>query len=343
MSETTKPINQGIEAFTFGDTEPALNQTLIDYTFVYQNEKYYEPQISWQGLAKSLRSSPHHSSALALKRNLLTRLLVANKLLNKHEFTGAVMDFLIFGNCFFEMVKNRKGENMQLRRSMAYYTRVAADDNEFYKLPNNSYGTLEYGINYEATPMVKGRVWQLQEADVTQNIYGLPDYLAALQSAWLNEAATLFRRRYYVNGTHAGYILYITDPLHEQVDVDDLRTKIKEAKGPGNFRNLLLYAPGGKKEGIQLIHTAEAAAKDEFLRVKGVSRDDVLAAHRVPPQLIGLVPENSGGFGNAKDAMVVFYELEIVPLLEKFSALNAWAGEEIVVFSRPSWSDFPKP
>lgn len=29
--------------------------------------------------------------------------------------------------------------------------------------------------------------------------------VSALQSAWLNEAATLFRRKYYKNGSHAGF------------------------------------------------------------------------------------------------------------------------------------------
>jgi PBSX family phage portal protein len=158
----------------------------------------------------------------------------------------------------------------------------------------------------------------------------------------LNEAATLFRRRYYVNGTHAGYILYITDPLHEQLDVEELKKKMKEAKGPGNFRNLLLYAPGGKGDGkgIQLIHTSEAAAKDEFLRIKSVTRDDVLAAHRTPPQLLGLVPENAGGFGSAREAMGVFYELEALPLQQKMLAVNEWFGDDVLQFDRPAWADF---
>lgn len=40
----------------------------------------------------------------------------------------------------------------------------------------------------------------------------MPEWLAVVQSALLNESATLFRRRYYTNGLHAGFILYMTDP-----------------------------------------------------------------------------------------------------------------------------------
>lgn len=57
----------------------------------------------------------------------------------------------------------------------------------------------------------------------------------ALQSAWLNESATLFRRRYYKNGSHAGFILYMTDAASSQEDVDNLRQALRDSKVPGNF------------------------------------------------------------------------------------------------------------
>lgn len=58
-----------------------------------------------------------------------------------------------------------------------------------------------------------------------------------------------------------------------------------------------MHSPNGKKDGLQIIPVSEVAAKDEFANIKGVTRDDMLAALRVPPQLLGMVPQNSGGFG----------------------------------------------
>lgn len=71
---------------------------------------------------------------------------------------------------------------------------------------------------------------------------------------------------------------------------------LKNAKGLGNFRDVFMYTPNGKKGGIQLIRVSEVAAKDELLNIKNVTRDDLLAARRVPPQLLGIVPSNSGGW-----------------------------------------------
>lgn len=61
-----------------------------------------------------------------------------------------------------------------------------------------------------------------------------------------------------------------------------MREALKNAKGPGNFRNVFMYAPGGKQAGIQLIPVSEVAAKDEFFNIENVTRDDLLAAHRAP-------------------------------------------------------------
>ena len=177
-----------------------------------------------------------------------------------------------------------------------------------------------------------GTIFHLREPDINQEVYGLPEYLSALNSAWLNESATLFRRKYYQNGSHAGFILYMTDAAQDQGDVDALRKALKEAKGPGSFRNLFMYAPNGKKDGIQLIPVSEVAAKDEFFNIKNVTRDDLLAAHRVPPQLMGIIPNNTGGFGDAAKAAEVFSANEIAPLQERFKEVNDWIGEEVIRF-----------
>ena len=91
--------------------------------------------------------------------------------------------------------------------------------------------------------------------------------------------------------------MYISDPSQQQEGIDAIREALRQSKGPSNFRNLFLYSPNGKKDGVQLIPVSEVAASDEFFNIKNVSRDYVLAAHRVPPQVLGIVSGNTDGFG----------------------------------------------
>ncbi|WP_043615194.1 phage portal protein [Chromobacterium violaceum] len=311
----------GIESFTFGDPTPVLDRReILDYAECLNAGRWYEPPISWEGLARSWRASVHHNSAIAVKRNVLVSTFRPHPLLSRSAFQQLVQDYLVFGNLYCEKVKNRLGGLLALDPSPAKFTRRGVDLSSYWWVP---------GWNQERE---LGEVFHLLEHDINQEVYGLPEYLAALNSAWLNESATLFRRRYYLNGSHAGFILYMTDAAQNPADIEAMRKALKESKGPGNFRNVFLYAPNGKKDGVQVIPISEVAAKDEFFNIKNTTRDDVLAAHRVPPQLMGIIPNNTGGFGDAGKAARVFYENEILPLQARFEELNEWAGERVVGF-----------
>ncbi len=208
-----------------------------------------------------------------------------------------MQDYRVFGNAYLEKRTNRFGEVIVLEPALAKYTRRGLD--------LDTYWFVQYGMTTQPYQFTKGSIFHLMEPDINQEIYGLPGYLSAIPSALLNESATLFRRKYYINGSHAGFIMYMTDAAQNQEDVNNLRNAMKSAKGPGNFRNLFMYSPNGKKDGLQIIPLSEVAAKDEFLNIKNVSRDDMMAAHRVPPQMMGIMPNNVGGFGDVEKAQII--------------------------------------
>ncbi|KWC96610.1 capsid portal protein [Burkholderia stagnalis] len=298
---------------------------ILDYVQAWTAGDWYEPPVSWSGLAKTFRASAHHGSAIYFKRNVLSSAFIPHKLLSREEFDKWVLDFLTFGNSYIERPKARIGSTAALKRAPAKHIRRRIDLKRFVQLN---------GANQIEREFELGSVHQLMEPDINQEVYGLPEYLGALHAAWLNESATLFRRRYYENGSHAGFILYMTDAAQSQSDVDKMRAALKNSKGPGNFRNMFIYAPNGKKDGLQLIPVSEVMAKDEFFNIKNVSRDDMLAAHRIPPQLMGIVPSNTGGFGATDKANMVFMRNEIEPLQRRLSQLNDWIGEPVVTFNR---------
>jgi PBSX family phage portal protein len=315
-SATPGPI-----AFSFGDPVPVLDQReVLGYFHSAWNGRWYEPPVNFDALAKALAANPHHQSAIGYKASLLASHFKPHKLLGRVDFKRLALDFLVFGNSYVERRNSVMGNALALKPALARWTRMKKDGDAMMLID---------GQEHEFAP---GAVLQIQEPDISQEIYGLPGYLGAMQSALLNEAATLFRRKYYVNGSHAGFILYMTDPAQSPADVDALRDALKQSKGPGNFRNLFMYAPNGKKDGLQIIPISEVMAKDEFFNMKNVTRDDVLAAHRVPPQLLGIIPANSGGFGDVGKAAAVFFVNEIQPLMTAFEAINDWIGEEVVGF-----------
>lgn len=320
----TVATSSKMEAFTFGDPIPVMDRAdILDYAQCWSNGQWYEPPVSWAGLAKTFRAGTHHSSALYFKRNVLASTFIPHKLLSRGAFSRFALDFLTFGNGYIERRRNALGGVLKLEPALAKYMR-RKNDLVNYMFVNGWQTVHEFE---------DGSVFHLMEPDINQELYGLPEYLGSLHSAWLNESATLFRRKYYENGSHAGFILYMTDAAQNEADVTAMRQALKDSKGPGNFRNLFMYAPNGKKDGIQLIPVSEVTARDEFFNIKNVTRDDMLAAHRVPPQLLGVVPQNTGGFGAADTAAKVFGRNEVEPLQARFLELNDWLGDEVVRFN----------
>ncbi len=309
----------GVDSFAFGDPEPVLNRQLMEMLECYNNGRWYEPPIPLDGLARAYRASPHHSSAIMLKRNLLVSSLDPTSFLSAATFGKLVQDYLVFGNCYPELRRNRLGGPLRIDHAMAKFTRRGVVDGEFFWVPGGQ----------DESQFADGSIIQILQPDINQELYGVPEYLSALQSALLNEAATLFRRRYYLNGSHMGYILYATGEINT-TDTDALKTALKASKGPGNFRNLFVHAPNGKDGSIKILPIGEAGAKDEFLGIKTATRDDVLAAHRVPPSLLGIVPAQGSQLGKISEAVDMFFELEIAPIQVAFLEINARIGAEAV-------------
>ncbi|MDP8173114.1 phage portal protein [Pasteurella skyensis] len=314
------------EAFTIdiGDPIPMLDRSEIlgyfESTLMY--DKYYNPPVSFASLSKLRGASSYHESAIDVKKNILLSTITTTNLLSYTQLEKFVLDFLFFGNAYLQVQRNRFGEPLKVTAPLAKYVRVGVEQGKYYQVVN---GVDDYEFPADS-------IFHLCQPDLNQEIYGIPSYLGALQSLLLNESATLFRRKYYVNGAHAGSIIYANDAGLSQEGAEELKKQLKQAKGRGNFKNLFVHIPAGKDGGIKVIPLSDAVGKDEFLNIKNTSRDDILAAHRVPPQLMGIIPTNTGGFGDVEKAAKVFCINEITILQRRLEEINTWLGRKVIKF-----------
>ncbi|BBJ87663.1 hypothetical protein ROGSH02058M1_038620 [Raoultella ornithinolytica] len=59
----------------------------------------------------------------------------------------------------------------------------------------------------------------------------------------------------------------------------------------------------------------------------------MMAAHRIPTQMIGIIPNNTGCFGDVEKASRVFVRNELMPLQKRLQELNDWLGEKVIKFT----------
>lgn len=230
---------------------------------------------------------------------------------------AAGLDYMVFGEAYFYQRENVFGQVLELEHLPAINMRVKVDGGFVMLLPDGK------ELEFEA-----GEILHIKDYDVQQNIYGVPDYLGGLQALLLNEAATLFRRRYYANGAHAGYIFYTNDPDLTEEDEEELRSQISASKGVGNFRSMFVNIPGGSEKAIQIIPVGDFQAKDELEKVKNITRNDIIAAWRMNPALAGIIPENAAGFGDIEKIDRVYTDNEMRPIYQLFLQANEALRED---------------
>ncbi len=92
-----------------------------------QLDRWYEPPVSFDELARAYRAAVHHSSPIAMKRNILSRIFIQPPLLRQQAFSRFVQDYMLFGNACLEKRTNQLGGILSLETSLAKYTRRGLD------------------------------------------------------------------------------------------------------------------------------------------------------------------------------------------------------------------------
>ena len=312
------------ETFTFGDPMPVLDgRGILDYLECWSNGRWYEPPLSMEGLAKAVGSSVYLQSGLKFKRNMLAKTFIPHRLLSRATFEQFSLDWLTFGSAYLEQPRSRLGTRMPLQAPLARYMRRGTDLETFYQVRS---WTDEHEFE-------KGSVIQLREADINQEIYGVPEWFCApaecpaervghavpaqvLQQRQPRRIHPLHdRRRAERRGRgcapHGAEDRERARQLPQPVR---LRTE-REERGPADHSSQRGCGQGR----IRL--DQEYQPRRPACRAAGLSATD------------GVVPQNAGGFGSISDAAAVWASLELEPMQARLQQVNELIGEEIVRFA----------
>ena len=264
-----------------------------------------------------------HSSAIEFKRNTLAYAVSSNDVLSRRDLKRFIQDFLTFGNAYFQIIRGMAGRGpvVQIKHIPALYMRRREDLGFTYK--PKMYDD-DGRINFKS-----GQIFHLSEYDIAQEIYGLPQHISGLTSIWLNDDARLFRRQYYRNGSHAGYLLYMNEPKMSEETERDIRNKLTAKEGMA-FKNLFVNSKGKDTKPPELKPIGQVEAKDAFKDVMNQTTNDVLCIHRIPLELMSVKREGLATSNDLGKVDKIFYKNELLPLIDSLAELNVFVGIEVI-------------
>ena len=302
-----------ILTFTFGEPEPLRNgwRDMVRVSYDPFTDTITPPLLP-AGLDMLTRANATHRRCINFKAGQMAIVFVKNGLISLRDFRRACQDLETFANAYFKAVFNAFGQLLHLVHVPALNMRRMRDGRYKYLTP----------MGTEDVTFQPGEILHAMHYDTGQDYYGVPTWAGALNDVFLNSEATLFRRRYYKNGSHMGYILYTTDPTIDKKTEDMLRETVASGKGAGNFRSMYINIPNGKEKAVQIIPVGDISQKDEFERIKNISADDILIGHGLQPSLAAAKPNNTGGFGDIEKIEGFFRRNEVPGLVAPFEELN---------------------
>jgi hypothetical protein len=273
-------------------TEEALEQGLVD------------PIFSVEAVAQLYYQNVYHRKALLLKASLLSNLEDGSKLesaitdgMPKQFLKAFILNLEIFGNAFIEMA------HKHLYILPSYYARVDINHN-IYQWHDN-----------KKTP-IEGK--QLAYYSPRSTYYGEPDYLASLEAIATNAKIDAFNNAFFSNSARADKAIIFegAEPSDEQLGA--FREFFgSNFRGYNNAHKTLVISAQGENAKVK-IEDLSKIDDLSFEKLKSVTRDEIIAAHGVPPRMMGVVTAgNLGGGGELIGQLHSFNELTIIPKQEE--------------------------
>nr|WP_314738753.1 phage portal protein [uncultured Haemophilus sp.] len=284
---------------------PALDYMGLQYLHDF---KVYEPPLNRWALAKLPHQNAQHCGILNSRANMLANGYLSGAL-SQMAMRALALNLVQFGDVGLLKMRNVFGEVVGLEVLSSLYLRRKKEGGYRYLIRNSLYDNqLQQVAEFAEEDVIFIKLY-----DPMQNVYGTPDYIGGIQAALLNSEATRFRRRYFANGSHLGFILYSTDPDMDDEMEEQIRESIANSKGVGNFKSMFVNIAGGHPDGLKVIPIGDTGKKDEFGTIKNVSAQDILTAHRYPAGLAGIISQN-GSFGDVEKIRATYRLDEVLPM-----------------------------
>ncbi|PHO09771.1 portal protein [Malaciobacter canalis] len=269
-----------------------------------------DPFINFEELLSFYYANVYHQRSVKLKAALLSQIKDTNldKFIPEYETAkellyGFALDAELYGNAFLERAGTKT--DYYLYHILGYQGRLNKRK-EIFQLDTEDNALKMEGHHFKYySPSGK--------------YYGEPDYLATLEQILTSKKADTFNTAFFDNGARPGYgIIFENSAPSEEQKKAFQEFFSQNYKGYSNAHKSLVLYTGKPKEGAPpskvRLEKLDGVEDMSFEKLKKVNRDDIIAAHGVPPRLVGVMAAGQlGGGGELIDQLHAFNEIIIKP------------------------------
>ncbi len=276
------------------------------------SDEYVNPFCSFDMLLDLYYANIYHARSIRIKSNLLSQIEIEKSNIDKFLPGGISPKYFLK---VFAL-------NLELYGNAGIES--AGGKNSFY-MYNIKGNELRLGKNGEIFQVLNSEVkkldgFVLKYYSPRSHYYGEPDYLATLKQIILNQKADIYNEKFFDNGARPDMAIIYENAEPSQQQLDAFKDFFGNSfKGYQNSHNTLVLFGNdvGDKDAKIRFEKLGEIEDISFEKLKKVARDEIAAAHGLPPRLLGITESSAlGGSGELMGQLHQFNEVEIKPKIE---------------------------
>ncbi|MDR2522549.1 MAG: phage portal protein [Synergistaceae bacterium] len=227
----------------------------------------------------------------------------------------AAFDWECMGNAYFEAARSRNGKIGELYHVHAQTVFVNVRGSRLAGYVQEAGGApVEFSVFGERSG--RNELFQFKRFTPLSTWYGLPDWVAALEALRLDQEKKAFYAAFFKNFAVPSYAVIMTGAEFSEEVENTVTRGLQQLKGVENaHKTMLLSVPFPKDEAEIRFEKLMVDLKDlPFEKLSQATREEILAAHGVPPRLVGIVTAGAlGGGGEMEGQLLSFVEMKVKP------------------------------
>jgi PBSX family phage portal protein len=338
-----------------GGQEIEVSRQIFDDQFNYDQYNCIAPVYNFDALLYFFDNNTWHSRCCRLKaavtvglgyafnliegleedKNELSKLVKFFKDCNPIETFVEVMgkfalDYESLGNAYLEIIRNVKGDIVNLYHIPAQTIRVKKDRSGYVQVRDTRYvffknfgDQIVYNIKGEKETSVPvneraTEVLHFFQYTPRSSYYGVPEWLTSASAMLGSEKAEDFNIQFFENNAVPQFAIIVKKASLGQPTKDTIANYFKKEIKAKNHKTLVLEVPGEGDLELKELATESKDSSFRFYRLD--NRDEVIASHGVPPRMVGVISAGAlGGKGDSDGQKEAFLTQIIQP---RQAALN---------------------
>jgi PBSX family phage portal protein len=226
------------------------------------------------------------------------------------------------GNAYLEVVPGKDGKPRELTHIAAAEMWIRLDELGFVQQKNGHHSHFRaYGVDPKLIDQLPAgdplraedctEVFHFARYSPWSPFYGIPCILGAWSALTLAQLVAEYNLAFFNNNAIPEYVVLLEgDP--EESTIETIQMYFREHLKGQHHKTLVLQSPTGAKVTFQKV-TSDSAKEAAFRMLRTDCRDEIIHAHRIPPQKVGIFETGKLGGNLATEQAREYKDSQVAP------------------------------